>query len=101
MPIIVAQRLKRYKPNIDVEAEKAQDSIPGIRPMDANAEGKARAPAPIMVFARFETDDTIVACPSGASRGSSGDFERLCVRLETCRDRCVLDEEGVAPYAGG
>jgi hypothetical protein len=97
---MVAHRLKRYNPNIDVEAEKAQESIPGISPMEANADGKAKAPAPIMVFAKLETDDTIVACPSGASAGD-GDFDRRGVRRETCLERGVRDDEGVAPYAGG
>jgi hypothetical protein len=97
---MVAQRLKRYKPNIEVEAEKAQENIPGIRPMDAKADGNARAPAPIIVLARFETEDVIVACPPGTS-GDSGDFERRGVRRDTCRERGVRVEEGVAPYACG
>jgi len=100
LPTIVAHRLNKYNPNIEVDAEKAQDRIPGIRPMEANADGNARAPAPIMVFARLETDDTIVACPSGASAGD-GDFDRRGVRRETCLERGVRVDEGVAPYAGG
>ena len=100
MPTIVAHRLRRYNPNIEVDAEKAQDRIPGISPIEANADGKARAPAPIMVFAKLDTDDTIVACPSGASAGD-GDFDRRGVRRDTCLERGVRDDEGVAPYGGG
>jgi len=85
---------------MEVDAENAQDSIPGISPIEANAEGKAKAPAPMIVLVKLETDDTIVACPSGASVGS-GDFERRGVRRETCLERGVRDVEGVAPYAGG
>lgn len=61
LPTIVAHRLSRYSPNIEVPAENAQDRIPGISPIEANADGKARAPAPIMVLAKFETEDWIVA----------------------------------------
>lgn len=46
---------------MEVLAENRHDRIPGISPIEANADGKARAPAPIMVLARFDTDDWIVA----------------------------------------
>ena len=85
---------------MEVDAENKQESIPGMRPMDAKADGKARAPAPIMVLARLETDDTIVACPSGTSGGVGG-MDRRGVRRDTCRERGVRDEVGVAPYACG
>lgn len=81
-------------------AENRQDKIPGISPIEAKAEGKARAPAPIIVLAKFETDDRIVAWPCSASGGVGG-AERRGVRLETCRDRCVRDDVGVAPYPCG
>lgn len=96
LPTIVAHRLRRYSPNIDVLAENAQDRIPGISPIEAKADGKASAPAPIMVLARFETEDWIVAWPCFSNGGSGGD-ERRGVRRETWRDRCERDDEGVAP----
>jgi hypothetical protein len=86
LPTIVAHLLNKYNPNIEVHAENAHDSIPGINPIDAKADGKARAPAPIMVFAKFETDEITVACPSGAS-GGVGAADRRGVRRDTCRDR--------------
>jgi len=52
-----------------------QDTMPGTSPMDANADGKARAPAPITVLVRLTTDDVTVACPLcilGMGRTRSG-----------------------------
>jgi hypothetical protein len=97
LPTIVAHRLSKYSPKIDVDAENKQENIPGIRPIEAKADGKARAPAPIIVLAKLETDDTIVACPSGTS-GGVGDMVRRGVRRDTWRERGVRDDEpGVAP----
>lgn len=61
LPTIVAHRLSRYSPNREVHPEKAQLMMPGIRPIDANAEGKARAPAPMIVLARFDTEERMDA----------------------------------------
>lgn len=65
---------------MDVPAENAQDKIPGINPIEANAEGNASAPAPIMVLAKFDTEDWIVACPCFSSGGSGGDERRGVLR---------------------
>jgi hypothetical protein len=100
LPTMVAHRLSKYNPKIEVLAENKHEMIPGMRPIEAKAEGKANAPAPIIVFARLETDETIVACPSGIS-GGDGAADLRGVRRETCRDRWDLVEPGVAPYAGG
>jgi hypothetical protein len=35
--------------------------MPGIKPIAANAEGKARAPAPMTVLARLVTEEGIEA----------------------------------------
>ena len=54
-----------------VHALKRHDIAPGINPIEANAEGNARAPAPITVFVKLITDDLTEACPSCFRTGAS------------------------------
>jgi hypothetical protein len=63
VPTTAAHRLRRYSPKMLVDPEKRHEMTPGMRPMAANALGKASAPAPMMVLARLTTDEWIEAMP--------------------------------------
>jgi hypothetical protein len=57
VPTTVAHLLSKYRPKAVIDALKTHDTAPGINPMDANAEGKASAPAPMTVLVRLTTED--------------------------------------------
>jgi hypothetical protein len=81
-----------------VQAENRQDTMPGMRPMLANAEGKASAPLPIIVLARFEKELNTLA-PGGSLAAARA--MRCSRRRERGDGRDIGGWVDVAPYDDG
>lgn len=80
-----------------VHAENMHDTAAGINPMLAKAEGKASAPLPIMVLARFEKEESTLA-PGGSAAARAMRCSRRRVRGDGRDIGAWLD---VAPYDDG
>lgn len=80
VPTCRAHRDSSQRPKAAVVADVKHETIPGIRPILANAAGKASAPEPTIVFAKFENEESTLAPGAGRAlrvrrriRGSSID----------------------------